>query len=191
MEQLETQEREAALTPLRIDGREVELHGWGATRDDAALGQAVGLDPALLVLGFALFEGFPEDARLTREHVRGVRELFELFPIGSDTSDIVPLFMIWGLDDEHWGLRHRVDDASVAARLARCVNALERRLAVPTLLSALRDEHHRWITEVGRQWQDAGRVEDAVYENLRGLDAAIAACEFLAGDATPLRPRRW
>ncbi len=172
LRQLGEHERRGRLDPLVIEGRSLELYGWGKPNDLDALEHALGLPAPLLALGLELFQGFPEDDVGTRDHVAGIRTFLKTAPVDQDLTGVVPSFIASRLTDEQfWGpCGDQVKDLLV--RVAMMVLGDE---AVGTLADEVRSALDGADALVRDSTQDIGVRERACDERW-ALQTAYAAC---------------
>jgi hypothetical protein len=172
----------ARLDPIVVSGHEIAVYGWPKPGHLTALRDALAIPLGLLSLGERLWNGFPENEASIRELIAERRAFLTAVPVAADLSSTALDLVVWLLVDAPFSVASTIDDPSakeivgdVALGLvARDVTGLDAR--VDAALTA-------WSKEIPRQWQAERRVDPRVYEHVRALETARAACRVLGSEA--------
>ena len=165
--------------PVEVAGQ--RLAPWQFFEPDtfALTASVLRVPEDLLRLGAYLFQGFPEDAVSTSDHLTRARSWLAAIPIGVDLSDLALEFAVWRLTDAHDGVISFATRAEVRSAIEAVTDALIYRDEIDRaeargLVSSLAVQLN---AEIREQWQTTRHVADEVYSHLRAIDAARRAIE--------------
>lgn len=178
LNQMEAHARACKLDEIVVVGSRVDFYRIGVPLGVALGARLLALPEQLLVLGFSLFDGFPETGAERREFAELRRSLIEAFPVGADLSGAAGLFFHRLLGRDRYRFEELIHTRESAALRREVLDAL---YADPRgafldepLRVRLRLELERERQKVPEQWAAHRTVDPAVTRTLRALETLEA-----------------
>jgi hypothetical protein len=176
--QLMEHETAARLGPVVIAGRKIDLYGWRAPPDLVAIRDAIAIPVDLLSLGMYLWDAVPEDLAGIRDVIAERRTFLRAVPVAADLADVAIELVVWRLVDDNWGVKETIDDARARALVDQVALGLIGR-DVAAVEAEVSEALGVWHDEIPRLWQAGRRIDDRVYQHVRVLETALAACHMI------------